>query len=310
MSLEVLQLCPFGSALEQGLSERFRVHRWFEIDDSEAWLATHAPAIGGIVTGAHVGVPNSIIARLPALGIVAINGVGFDKVDLRFAHERGIVVTNTPEVLTEDAADLALGLIISLLRALPAADRYVKQGHWPSGNMPLEHKVSGRRFGIVGLGRIGSAIAARLAVLGPVAYSAPTQRTTPYRYVSDPMQLARESDVLVLAAAANASTYRLVGRPLLDALGPNGYLINIARGSLIDEAELIAALQENRIAGAALDVFVDEPQVPVALRSLPNVVLTPHIGSATFETREGMARMVLASLDAFASALPIPNALT
>jgi hydroxypyruvate reductase len=310
MSLEILLMSPSGPVLEQGLSERFCVHRWFEIRDQEAWLALHAPAITGVVTGAQTGVPNSVIARLPALGIIAINGVGFDKVDLRFAHERGIVVTNTPEVLTEDAADLALGLVICLLRALPAADRYVKQGQWSGGNMPLERKVSGRRFGIIGLGRIGSAIAARLAVLGPVAYSTPSSKANQYRYVSDPLQLARESDVLVLAAAANASTYRLVGRPLLDALGPDGYLINIARGSLVDEAELILALQERRIAGAALDVFAEEPHVPAALRSLPNVVLTPHVGSATFETRAGMARMVLASLDAFASGLPVPNTLT
>jgi lactate dehydrogenase-like 2-hydroxyacid dehydrogenase len=312
MSTQILQLGRFLPALEQGLTERFLVHRWPDDVPEEAWLAERAPAIRALVTGANLGVPNVTLARLPALGIVAINGVGFDRVDLQYARTRAIRVTNTPDVLTADVADLALGLVISMLRELPAADRYVREGKWLSGPMPLGHQVSGRHFGIIGLGRIGSAIAARLAVLGPVSYcaSAPKPDHAQYRFIPDPLQLARESDVLILAAAVTASSRRMVGAQLLDALGPEGYLVNIARGALIDQAALIAALQERRIAGAALDVYDDEPNVPEALRALPNVVLTPHIGSATHETRAGMARMVLANLDAFFAGAPLPNALT
>ncbi len=312
MRAQILQLGSFLPALEHELQQRFHVHRWPDDEPQEAWLAEHAAAVRGLVTGANLGVRNALIARLPALGIVAINGVGFDRVDLPFARERGIRVTNTPDVLTDDVADLALGLIIGLLRDVPAADRYVRDGHWLSGPMPLGRKVSGRRFGIIGLGRIGRAIAARLEVLGPIAYSAsgPKAGQERYRYVADPLELARDSDVLVLAASVTASSRRLVGRALLDALGPEGYLVNIARGTLIDQQELISALQQRRIAGAALDVYDDEPKVPDALRALPNVVLTPHIGSATHETRAGMARMVLASLDAFFAGAQVPNALT
>jgi lactate dehydrogenase-like 2-hydroxyacid dehydrogenase len=173
----------------------------------------------------------------------------------------------------------------------------------------LAHKVSGRHFGIVGLGRIGKAIAARLSVLGSVSYTHTRQLSVPYPYFSSPIELARACSVLVLAASANASTQHLIGREVLDALGPYGYIVNVARGSLIDEPELIAALQAGRIAGAALDVFADEPHVPDTLRGLENVVLTPHIGSATEETRAAMARSVLANLDAFFSGAPLPSAL-
>jgi lactate dehydrogenase-like 2-hydroxyacid dehydrogenase len=312
MRTQVLQLGSFLPALEQGLEQRFDLHRWPDEVPEQAWLAQRAPAIRGLVTGASLGVPNATLARLPALEIVAINGVGFDRVDLPYARERGIRVTNTPDVLTDDVADLALGLVIGLLRDLPAADRYVRDGKWLTGPLPLGRKVSGRRFGIIGLGRIGRAIAVRLAALGPIAYSAsaPKANQNQYRFVADPVQLARESDVLVLAAAVTATSRRMVGREVLDALGPDGYLVNIARGTLIDQAALVTALQERRIAGAALDVYDDEPNVPDALRALPNVVLTPHIGSATHETRAGMARMVLSSLDAFFAGASVPNALT
>ncbi len=307
---QILQLGEFLPALEQSLDDRFLVHRWPNDRPDAAWLAARASAIRGIVTGAHLGVPNAIVGTLPSVGIIALNGVGFDRVDLQYARERGIRVTNTPDVLTDDVADLALGLIVCLLRNLPAADRYLREGKWLAGPMPLARKVAGRRFGIVGLGRIGAAIAARVATLGPVAYCASAPKTDQYRFVPDPIQLARESDVLVLAAAVTDSSRRMIGREVLDALGPEGYLVNIARGALVDQGALIAALQERRIAGAALDVYDDEPNVPEALRALSNVVLTPHIGSATQESRAGMARMVLASVDAFFAGSPVPNALT
>ncbi len=219
-------------------------------------------------------------------------------------------VSNTPGVLTDDVADLALALAIGLLRDLPAADRYVKSGAWAAAPMPLGRQVSGQPVGIVGLGRIGKAIAARMAVLGPVAYTGSSRQAVPYTYLPSVVELARASTILIVAASPNAANHHLIGREVLDALGPSGYLVNIARGSLVDQAELIAALTDKRIAGAALDVFEEEPGVPPALRALPNVFLTPHIGSATYEGREAMARLVLANLDAFFAGADLPSALT
>jgi len=308
MTIEILQFNAFAPFLENGLRDRFLVHRWFEIDDREAWLNGRGSAVRGIVTGGNLGVPTALIERLPALGIIAISGVGFDKVDLELAGRRSIRVTNTPDVLTDDVADLTLGLIVSQFRSLAACDRYVREGRWPAAPYPLGRKLTGRRFGLVGFGRIGAAIAARLAPIGPVAYHATADKRNQLRYFSDPVQLAQHSDVLIVATSANPSTVGLIGREVLDALGPAGVLVNIARGSIVIEKELIAALVEKRIAGAALDVFADEPTVPEALRALPNVVFTPHIGSATHETRENMARMVMASLDAYFAGTPVPNA--
>lgn len=309
MKIEVLQVCPLPPYLERGLNERFVVHRWYDIADQQAWLSEHGPRIRAAVTGGHAGITNSLVQSLPSLGIIAISGVGYDKVDLPQARSRGLRVSYTPGVLTDDVADLTVGLVISLLRGIPAASQHVLQGKWPAGQFPLTRKVTGRRFGIVGLGRIGSAIASRLACMGPIAYTSTTQKETPYRYFPNAVELAAASDILVISSIANESTRNLVNRAVLDALGPEGYLVNIARGSLVDEPELIAALTEKRIAGAALDVFADEPNVPAALCALPNVVLTPHIGTATQETRENMGRMVLASLDAYFAGEPLPGAL-
>jgi lactate dehydrogenase-like 2-hydroxyacid dehydrogenase len=309
--IDVLQMCSFAEFLNDELQARFRVHRWYALQESEQEhiLREHAGRIRAVVTGGHLGISPSLMARLPSLGIVAINGVGFDKVDLVESKRRDIRVTTTPGVLTDDVADLAVGLIISLLRGIPASDRFLRGGQWTSGERPLAHKVTGRRFGIVGLGNIGRAIAHRLSAFGPVAYCDVNQQPANYIYVPSAIELARQSDVLVLATTANASTQRMVGRPLLDALGPQGYLINVARGTLVDEPELIKALAENRIAGAALDVFADEPRVPEALRNTPNVVVTPHIASATVETREAMAHAVLANLDAHFAGKSLPGAI-
>ena len=297
-----LQLCPFSAYLETGLADRFDVVRWFELDDAQqqAWLGAHSGAVRAVATGGHIGCPSALMQALPALRVIAINGVGVDKVDLDLAQSRGVRVTTTPGALTEDVADLAVGLIIGLLRAIPAADAYVRAGDWLKGDRPPGRKVSGRRFGIVGLGHIGSAIASRLAGFGPVAYTGPRPKAAPYDFHADLASLARASDVLVIACSANASTRRMVGDAVLDALGPEGYLVNVSRGSIVDEAALIAALEAGRIAGAALDVFEDEPRVPDALRASPKVVLTPHIASATLETRTRMADIVLENLDAFA----------
>jgi lactate dehydrogenase-like 2-hydroxyacid dehydrogenase len=305
-----LQLCPFSPPLEQSIRERFAVVRWFELPDHAraAFLRDEAASVRAIVTGGHLGCPAELMRRLPRLGVIAVNGVGVDKVDLALARERGVAVGNTPGVLTEDVADLAVGLVISLLRGIPQGDAHVRSGAWPGGDRPLARKVTGRRFGIVGLGRIGHAIAQRLAPFGPVAYTGPAPKPGGFEYYTDVLSLARAADVLVLACPANDATTHLVDAAVLDALGPDGYLVNVARGSVVDEAALVAALDAGRVAGAALDVFASEPHVPETLRQRENTVLTPHVASATVETRAKMAELVLANLDAYLAGTALPTA--
>jgi lactate dehydrogenase-like 2-hydroxyacid dehydrogenase len=302
----VLQLCPYSAYLESHLGEQFEVVKWFELDELQqsAWLATYRQEVRGIATGGHLGCPNQLIEELPQLGIISINGVGFDKVDLSVASERGIVVTNTPDVLTEDVADLAVGLVISLLREIPAAHAYTQAGRWAQGDVPLARKVTGKRFGIVGMGRIGSAIADRLAPFGPICYTDLQAKPVPYTFHANLASLAEACDVLILASSANTSTFHLIDSHILRSLGPSGYLVNVARGSLVDERALAEALEEGYVAGAALDVFEAEPNVPPVLRESPKVVLTPHIASATVETRTRMADLVLGNLIAFSRGEP------
>jgi lactate dehydrogenase-like 2-hydroxyacid dehydrogenase len=295
----VLQLRPFSPYLESGLASRFSVVRWFELspEAQSAWLKEHAATVRGLVTSGQVGCSDELMQALPALGVIAINGVGVDKVDLNLAGTRGVRVIATPGVLTDDVADLAVGLVIGLLRGLAQADAYVRAGAWVRGERPLGHKVSGRRFGILGLGRIGSAIAARLNAFGPVAYAGPTPKPVPYPYFERVFDLATASDVLVVACPANPATHHLVSAEVLKALGPNGYLVNVSRGAIVDEAALIEVLARGELAGAALDVFEDEPHVPEALRNSERTLLTPHVASATVETRIAMADVVLRGLD-------------
>jgi lactate dehydrogenase-like 2-hydroxyacid dehydrogenase len=193
-----------------------------------------------------------------------------------------------------------------LLRQIPASDAHVRSGAWANAERPLARKVSGRRFGILGLGQIGLAIAQRLAPFGPVSWSGPRAKPVPYTQYADVLSLARASDVLVVACPANAATYHMVNTGVIEALGPKGYLVNISRGAVVDESALAAALTDGRLAGAALDVFENEPHVPLALRQLPNTVLTPHVASATHETRTHMADLVLANLDAYLGGQPLP----
>lgn len=308
MKPSILQLCPLMPHLEAALAERFDIHRFFETD--AAVPGEQAASIRGVVTGGHIGIPATLAAQLPALEIVAINGVGFDKVDLGEAKRRGVRVSNTPDVLTEDVADLAIGLVIALLRQLALGDRHVREGRWPAGDLGLGHKVSRRRYGIFGLGRIGLAIARRLEGFdAEIHYASRSARDVAYPRHETPADLAAACDVLIVAAAASAETRHVIDRSVLDALGPKGVLVNVARGSLIDEAALLDALREGRIAGAALDVFADEPHVPEAFFALPNVVLTPHMASATHETRQAMADLVLANLDAHFAGRELPTAL-
>lgn len=306
-----IQLFPMSDYLEDALAKRLAVVRWFELSasDQHAWLTENADGVQAVVTAGHIGCDNALIDQLPNLGIIATNGVGYDRVDLPYTRARNIAVTITPNALSEDVADLAVGLIISLLRQIPQADAFVRRGEWVQGNMPLASKVSGRRFGIIGLGNIGMEIAKRLEAFGPVAYTGSSVKNCAYTFHPDVIALAKAVDVLIVACAANAATRHLVNAAVMSALGSTGYLVNVSRGSVVDEVALMAALDNGVIAGAALDVFEDEPNVPDALKASDRVLLAPHIASATHETRKRMADIVLENLDAFLSGKAPPHAL-
>jgi lactate dehydrogenase-like 2-hydroxyacid dehydrogenase len=297
MKPDVLQLKALSPQLEAGLEAAYTVHRPYRAIDPDALIGEVASKVRAVVTGGDLGVPAGLWDRLPALEIVAVHGVGLDKVDLDAAAARGVSVTTTPGVLTEDVAELAIGLWLSLSRRMVTADRYVREGRWAKAErLPLARRASGRTVGILGLGQIGKAIAAMAAPFAAeIAYhSRRPVEGAPYAYHASPEALARAVDVLFLATPGDAGP--LVDAAVLKALGPDGLLVNVARGSVVDEAALIAALADGTIAGAGLDVFEDEPNVPEALWSMDNVVLQPHRGSATEEARSAMAALVLENL--------------
>lgn len=282
----------------------------------EAFLAEHGPMIEVAVTSGRAGVSTAVMNSLPSLRAVVNFGVGYDTTDTALAKERGILVANTPDVLTDCVADIALGLTIDLLRGLSASDRFVRRGDWAGGaGYPLMRKVSGKRVGILGLGRIGQAIATRFEAFGcPISYHNRREMAVlGYAYAVSPVALAAGVDILVVATAGGAETARLVDRAVLEALGPDGYLVNIARGSVVDEDALVDLLTSGGLAGAGLDVFAAEPHVPEALLELDNVVLLPHLASGTVETREAMARLTLDNLDRYLDdgtlVTPVPETL-
>ena len=304
MKPHVLQLNPIlVPAINNKLNELYTVHRLFEQQDKTAYLAEHGANIRGVITGGHTGITNAMIESLPALQVIAVNGVGTDAVDLEFARSRNLAVTATFGALTEDVADLAIGLILASCREICSGNDFVKTGNWQKnphpGAIPLSRRFSGKRVGIVGMGKVGRAIAQRAAAFDcPIAYTDLRHiAELPYNFVPDLLQLARNSDILVLAAAADKAQ-GIINAAVLDALGKDGYLINIARGKLVVEADLVDALTRGAIAGAGLDVFVDEPNVPEALFPMDRVVLQAHRASATVESRTAMGEMVLASLAA------------
>jgi lactate dehydrogenase-like 2-hydroxyacid dehydrogenase len=256
-----------------------------------------AADIRAIVTRSNQEVAAALVERLPKLEIIATNGVGYDLIPLGLAARRGIVVTNTPDVLNAAVAELCVGALLSLMRRLPQADRHVREGRWSAANFPLTASLAGKRVGIAGLGRIGKDIARRLAPFGvELAYHGRSDQQLAWRFEPDLAALARDADILILAAPGSPATARMVDARVLDALGPQGYLVNIARGSLVDQDALLDALAQNRIAGAALDVFDNEPDIDARFFGLENVLLLPHIGSATVETRAAMAGLMLDNL--------------
>ena len=252
---------------------------------------------------------SAMMDAAPDLEIISVVGVGYDRIDVDHARAAGIVVTNTPDVLTDDVADLAIGLMLAVARRLPASDLYVRQGRWASeGPPPLARRASGRRIGVLGLGRIGQAIAIRARPFASeIGYFSrgPRSEGAGYHYFNDPVALAAWADILIVAVSGGPATAGLVDRRTIEALGPDGTLINISRGSVVDEPELVAALQDGRLGFAGLDVFGHEPHVPEKLMGLENVVLLPHQGSATRETRKAMADLALANLEAFFAGEPL-----
>jgi hydroxypyruvate reductase len=303
--LVVAKLPPF---LMDPLNAAFVVHDRLHETDPAAF-AKLAPRIRGIAASGESKVTKALIDPLPALEIVSVMGVGYDGIDVAAAKARNVVVTHTPNVLNDDVADLAIALMLSVARAIPRADRFVREGRWLEGPMPLQRKMSGARLGLIGMGRIGQAIANRALAFGmSVAYTSRNAKPeVAYRHHPTAAALAAESDFLVVITPGGAATRKLVDAAVLKALGPKGVLVNVARGSVVDETALVAALEKGEIAGAGLDVFEDEPRVPEALRRLDNVVLTPHVGSATGQTRQAMADLAFANLKARFDGAPLPS---
>ena len=302
--MRILQVGDFEPVLVTALADRDDLVRLPDSPDRATFLAEHGASIGAIVRSGTGSVDAVLLAGLPNLEVVVNNGAGVDAIDLDEAGRRGIAVSNTPDVLTDTTADTALGLILMTLRRFGAADRYVRSGRWEhDGEFPHARDVSGLQVGILGLGRIGSAIATRLLGFDcAIAYHNRHEIDgSPYRYAPSAYELAESVDVLVVATAGGKGTEKLVGRDVMVALGPQGYLINVARGSVVDQDALIDLLASGGLAGAGLDVFADEPHVPARLRELDNVVLLPHVGSATARTREAMALLTRRNLDSYLS---------
>ncbi|KAG6430067.1 hypothetical protein SASPL_108128 [Salvia splendens] len=348
-AIGVLMMGPMNSYLEQELDKRFKLFRYWTQPNQTEFLAQHADSIRAMVGSSGAGASADLIDALPKLEIVSSFSVGLDKIDLDRCKEKGVRVTNTPDVLTDDVADLAIGLMLAVLRRICQCDKYVRSGAWKLGDFRLTTKgelgetyvsflssyyvrtylctslvaihlriipysslellqalgerhalFSGKRVGIIGLGRIGLAIAERAEAFDcPISYYRRSKKAdTNYTYYGSVVELASNSDILVVACALTPETTHIVNREVLDALGPKGVLINIGRGPHVDEPELVSALVEGRLGGAGLDVFEKEPKVPEQLFGLENVVLLPHVASATEETRKVMADLVLGNLEA------------
>lgn len=291
MAIDLFVAAPLRPALMDQLARRGRIS-----------CDVPAPGTVAIIGGGSMRVDAATIAALPALRLIAVHGVGYDRIDVAAAAAHGVAVTTTPDTLTDDVADLAVGLMLATERRIAANDRALRAGEW---HVPLTRRFSGRRVGIVGLGRIGGAVAHRLTGFGAdIAYSARNAKAVPWRFLPDPVALAAFADILIVTAPGGGGTRHLIDAAVLDALGPAGVLVNVARGSLVDQDALITALLAGRLGGAGLDVFADEPEVPAALLSLDTVVLSPHQGSATHEARAAMAALVLANIDAVLAGRP------
>jgi len=307
MKREVLVMGAFYPPKLAELEKQFATHKLWLEKDRDAYIASVADRITAAATTSAWGMDAATMDRLPNLKVIAHFGVGVDSVDTEAAKARGIAVTNTPDVLTEEVADLTLALLLATVRRIPQGDRYVREGKCLKGAFPLTDTVQGKKLGIIGMGRIGRAIARRAEAFNlQLAYQGPNRKQDlAWPHFADPVDLAREVDILVAACPGGEATRGLVSREVIEALGPQGVFVNISRGSVVDEPALIAALEEGRLGAAGLDVFADEPRVPAKLVAMDNVVLQPHVGSATHPTRSAMGQLVLDNLDAFFAGKPL-----
>jgi lactate dehydrogenase-like 2-hydroxyacid dehydrogenase len=304
---DVLITGPLLPSLMAALEREFNVHKLWQVPDRDAFFKEHGQAIRGVATSAVIGADAKLMDALPRLEIISGFGVGYDKVDLEAARRRGIVVTNTPGVLTDCVADTAMSLLLAVARRICEADRFLRAGKWLQGRFPLAVKVGGKNCCIAGLGNIGSAIAVRARAFGMnIGYYDPYPKPDlGYRRYDDLETMARDAHFLIVSAVGGAQTRHLINARILAALGKKGFFINVARGSLVDQEALVKSLVSGEIAGAGLDVFADEPNVPPELIKLDNVVLTPHVASGTTETRDAMANLAFANLEAHFSGKPV-----
>jgi lactate dehydrogenase-like 2-hydroxyacid dehydrogenase len=298
MAPKLLQIGPLTERMKSHLEAEFEIVPLPMDDTQAAFIAEHAESFTAVVNVGHYGVPPDLMAALTNLKIISNYGVGYDTIDAAAAAKRGIVVTHTPEVLNDEVANTAILLWFAVSRRLVPYDAYVRAGRWEKeGNTPLTHSVQGRTVGIVGLGRIGQAIADRLAVFdATVVYHARSEKDVPYRYYGDLTEMAKECDVMIVITPGGPETKHLVNSDVIAALGPEGILVNVARGTVVDETALVQALKDGKLGGAGLDVFEAEPKVPEALFAMDNVVLQPHVGSATHETRQAMGDLTCENL--------------
>jgi len=302
---DILMLNPMRPLVETALAPHVTLHRYWEAPDKDILLDAIGPHIRGIIAFV-ASLPREFMERLPALEIVASAAVGYDGVDVKAAVERGVVVTNTPDVLTDEVADLALGLLLATVREIPRAEKHLRDGLWPKSPYPLTATLRGRSVGIVGLGRIGRAIAKRIEGFDvSVSYHGRRPQTdVPYPYFASLIEMAKAVNVLIAVTPGGAETRHLIGKEVLEALGPNGIFVNVARGSVVDEQALIHALKNRTILAAGLDVFENEPHVPPELIALENTVLLPHVASASGLTRDAMAQLAVDNLLAWLSGKP------
>jgi lactate dehydrogenase-like 2-hydroxyacid dehydrogenase len=308
MKIDALSIGAFPEATNAELASRFAVTRHFNQPAPDALSAELRTRIRGIATEANRGADRALIAALPNLEVISVFGVGTDSVDLAAARERNIPVSNTPDIIADEVADLAIGLMLASARQILIADRYVRDGSWASkGPIPLGRSVKGKTMGVVGLGGIGRAIADRGAAFRMrVIYNGPRRKAdAPYEYVADLVELARQSDYLMVACKGGPDTRHLVSAAVIDALGAKGTLVNVARGSVVDEPALIAALAQGRLGHAALDVFESEPSPAPEVLKLPNVIVQPHHGTATLETRGAIGQLVIDNLSAHFAGKPL-----
>jgi hydroxypyruvate reductase len=308
MPNDIIVTAPLPPFLYGPLKADYRCHDYVEAADKPAFLARVGGTVRGLVQGGGTVTPTTLLDALPKLEIISVFGVGYDGVPVDYCRARGLKVTNTPDVLTDDVADVALALIMMTGRGFVRLNRFVQAGGWLKQGPELTTKLGGATVGIVGLGRIGKAIAERVSALGMhVAYTGRRPQDVPYRFIADLKALAAAVDFLVVACPGGAATRNIVDADVLAALGRKGTLVNIARGSIVDEPALVKALADGTIKAAGLDVFADEPRIPTALLAMDNVVLLPHVGSATHETRKAMGDLCKANLDAWFAGKPLPT---